>query len=127
MMRLSATSINTDVPNWNAVLRTTMTMRREQTNQPKEGCAVKIYLTAAIDNDSVSGNDGKDASATTAMMPVQQGCWHGHNNGKDASNRGNVLCNNQPAQRKDEMADKRSGMEDMMRSQRGYGNEGSFW
>jgi hypothetical protein len=89
---------------------TTTTMRREHNNQPKEGCAAKICLTAAIDNGSVGDNNGKDASATTAMMPVQQGRWHGHNNSKDASNRGNVLCNNQPAQRKDEKVDKRSGV-----------------
>jgi hypothetical protein len=74
--------------------RTTTTMRREHNNQPQEGCTVKICLTAVIDNGSVGSNDGKDASATMAVMPVQQGRWHGHNNGKDSSNRGNVLCNN---------------------------------
>jgi hypothetical protein len=94
-------------------------MCREYNNQLKEGCTVKICLTAAIDDGSVGGNDGKDASATMAMMPVQLGRWHGHNNGKDTSNRGNVLCNNQPAQQKDERADKRSGVEDMTRLQRG--------
>ena len=95
-------------------------MCREHNNQPKEGCAAKICLTVAIEDGSVGGNDGKDASATTAMMPVQQGHWHGHNNGEDAcNNRGNVLCNNQPAQRKDERADKRSGVEDMTCSRRG--------
>jgi hypothetical protein len=52
------------------ICHTTMTMRRERNNQPKEGCAVKICLTAAIDNGSVGGNNGKDASTTTAMMPV---------------------------------------------------------
>ncbi len=80
-----------------------------------------------MDDGSVGGNDGKDASAMTAMMPVQQGrwhghnngCWHGHNNGKDASNRGNVLGNNQPAQQKDKRVDKRSGVEDMTRLQWG--------
>jgi hypothetical protein len=76
------------------ICRTTTTMRREHNNQPKEGCAAKICLIAAIDDGSVGGNDGKDASATTAMMPVQRGRWHGHNNSEDASNRGNVLCNN---------------------------------
>jgi hypothetical protein len=76
------------------ICRTTRTMRREHNNQPKEGCAAKIFLTAAIDDGCVGGNDGKDASATTAMMPVRRGRWHGHNNGKDASNRGNVLCSN---------------------------------
>ncbi len=79
----------------------------------------KICLTAVIDNGNVGGNDGNDASPTTAMMPVQQGHWHGHNNGKDASNRGNVLCNNQPAQRKDKRANKRSDVEDMTHLQRG--------
>jgi hypothetical protein len=53
------------------ICRTTMPMRGEHNSQPKEGCAAKICLTAAIDNGSVGGNDGKDASATTAMMPVQ--------------------------------------------------------
>ncbi len=93
-------------------------MRREHNNQPKEGCTAKICLTAAIDDGSVGGNNGKDASATVAMMPVQRGRWHGHNNGEDTSNRGNVLCNNQPAQQKDERADKRSGVKDMMHLQR---------
>jgi hypothetical protein len=100
------------------ICRTTTTICREHNNQPKEGCAAKICLTAAIDSGSVGGNDGKDASATTAMMPVQQGCWHKHNNGKEASNRDNVLCNNQPAQQKDKRADKRSAVEDMMHLQR---------
>jgi hypothetical protein len=63
---------------------TTTAMRRENNNQPKEGCAAKMGLTGAMDDGSVSCNDGKDASATTAMMPVQQGHWHGQNNGKDA-------------------------------------------
>ncbi len=71
MMQLLASSIDTDVPNWNAVLCTTATMRHEHNNQPKEGCAAKICLTAAIDDGSVSGNNGKDASTTTVMMPVQ--------------------------------------------------------
>jgi hypothetical protein len=31
---------------------------------------------------SVCGNNGKDASATAAIMPVQQRHWHGYNNGK---------------------------------------------
>jgi hypothetical protein len=52
----------------------------------------KDFLTAVIDNGSVGGNDGKDASATTAMMPVRWGRWHGPNNNKDTSNRGNMLC-----------------------------------
>jgi hypothetical protein len=98
---------------------TTTTMRREHNNQPKKGCAAKICLTVAIDDGSVGGNDGNNASTTMAMMPVQRGHWHGHNNSKDASNRGNVLCNNQPAQLKVKRADKRSGVEDMTRSQRG--------
>ncbi len=55
-------------------------------------------MTVAMDN---SGNNGKDVSTTTAMMPVQRGRWHGHNNGKDTSNRGNVLGNIQLAQRKE--------------------------
>jgi hypothetical protein len=64
----------------------------EHNNQTKEGCAAETHLMVAIDNGSVGSDDGKDASAMTATMPVQ--CWHGHNNGKDASNRGNVLGNN---------------------------------
>jgi hypothetical protein len=55
------------------ICRTTTTMCHEHNNQPKEGCAAKICLTAAIDDSSVGGNDGKDASARTAMMPVQRG------------------------------------------------------
>jgi hypothetical protein len=101
------------------ICRTTMTMHCEHNNQPKEGCTAKICLTAAIDDGSVGGNDGKNASATMAMMPVRRGRWHGHNNGKDASNRGNVLCNNQPAQQKEKRADQRSGVEDMTRLRRG--------
>ena len=61
---------------------------------------------------------GKDASSTTATMPVQQGHWHGRNDGKDASNSGNVTSNNQPVQQKDERADKRSGSEDATRGDR---------
>jgi hypothetical protein len=91
-----------------------MTMRNKHNNQPKEGCAAKMHLMAAMYNGSVSSNDGKDASATMAMMPVQQGRWHGHNNGKDAGNRGNVLGNNQPAQLMDKRGDYMSGVEDMM-------------
>jgi hypothetical protein len=53
------------------ICQTTTLMRREHNNQPKEGCAAKISLTAAIYDGSVGGNDGKVASATTAMMPVQ--------------------------------------------------------
>ncbi len=94
-------------------------MHHEHNNQPKEECMAKICLTAAIDDGSVGGNNGKDASVTMAMMPVQRGRWHGHNNGKETSNRGNVLCNNQLAQQKDERADKRSGVEDMMCSRWG--------
>ena len=52
---------------------------------------------------------GKDAGAITVTMPVQQGRWHGCNDGKDASNRDNMTGNNQPAKQKDERADKRSG------------------
>jgi hypothetical protein len=81
-------------------------MHGKHNNQPKEGCAAKIRLMAAMDGGSVGGDDGKNASATTAMMPVQQGRWHGHNNSKDASKKGNILGNNQPAQRKDKRADK---------------------
>jgi hypothetical protein len=51
--------------------RTTTSMRCECNNQPKEGCAAKICLIVAIDDGSVGGNDGKDASATTVVMPVQ--------------------------------------------------------
>jgi hypothetical protein len=72
-----------------------------------------------MDDGSVSSIDCKDASAMMAMMPVQRGHWYGHNNGEDASNRGNELGNNRPVQQKDERADKRSGEEDMMRSQWG--------
>jgi hypothetical protein len=53
------------------ICRTTTTMRCEHNNQLKEGCTAKICLTAAIDGGSVSSNNGKDASATIAMMPVQ--------------------------------------------------------
>jgi hypothetical protein len=49
---------------------TTTTMCREHNNQPKEGGAAKICLTAAIDTGSVGGNDGKDDSAMTTMMSV---------------------------------------------------------
>jgi hypothetical protein len=101
------------------ICRTTTTMRCKHNNHLKEGCAAKICLTAAIDDGSVGGNDGKDASAMTVMMPMRRGHWHGHNNGEDTSNKGNVLCNNQPAQRKDKKADKRSGVEDMTHSRRG--------
>ncbi len=93
-------------------------MCREHNNQPKEGRAAKMNLMAAMDDGSVGGNNGKDASAMTAMMPMQQGRWYGHNNGKDASNKGNVIGNNQPAQQKDERVDKRSGVEDMRHLQR---------
>ena len=47
----------------------------------------------------------KDASAITVTTPVRRGGWHGRNDGKDASNRGNATGNNQPAQQKDERAD----------------------
>ena len=47
----------------------------------------------------------KDASAITVTTPVRRGGWHGRNDGKDASNRGNVTGNNQLAQQKDERAD----------------------
>ncbi len=60
----------------------------------------------------------KDASAITVTTPVQRGGWHRRKNGKDASNRGNVTGNNQPAQQKDERADKRSRSEDAMRGDR---------
>ncbi len=78
-----------------------------------------MRLMAAIEDSSRGGNDGKDASAMMAMMPVQQGSWNGHNNGKNASNRGKVLGNNQSAHQKDNRADKRSGVEDMMHSGQG--------
>ncbi len=94
-------------------------MHGKNNNQPKEGCAAKMHLMAMMNNGSVGSNDGKDASTTMAMMPVQQGHWHGHNNGKNASNRGNMLGNNQPAQQKDKRADKRSGVENMTCSQQG--------
>ncbi len=55
---------------------------------------------------------GKDASTTKAMMAVQQWYWHGHNDGKDAINRGNTTGNNQPVQQKDERADERSRADD---------------
>ena len=54
----------------------------------------------------------KDASAITVTTPVRRGGWRRCNDGKDASNRGNATGNNQPAQQKDERADKRSGSED---------------
>jgi len=57
----------------------------------------------------------KDARAITVKPPMQRGRWRGRNNGKDASNRGNVTGNNQPAQQKDERADKMSGSEDATR------------
>ncbi len=103
------------------IFHITTAMRGKHNNQPKEGCAAKIHLTVAMDNSSVSGKNGKDASATKAMMPVQQVLWHGHNNGKNANNRGNVLGNNQHAQQKDKRADKRSGLEDMTHLQWGIG------
>jgi hypothetical protein len=53
------------------ICRTTTAMRGEHNNQPKEGCTAKIHLTAAMDDGSVGGNDGKDASAMMVMMPVQ--------------------------------------------------------
>jgi hypothetical protein len=68
---------------------------------------------------------GKDASAITVTMPVQQGRWHGRNDGKDASNRDNTTGNNQPAQQKDERADKRSGSEDAMRGDRAGSGQGT--
>ena len=46
----------------------------------------------------------KDASAITVTTPVRRGGWHGRNDGKGASNRGNVTGNNQPAKQKDERA-----------------------
>jgi hypothetical protein len=54
----------------------------------------------------------KDASAITVTTPVRRGGWRRRNDGKDASNSGNATGNNQPAQQKDERADKRSGSED---------------
>ena len=60
----------------------------------------------------------KDASAITVTAPVRRGLWRGRNDGKDASNRGNATGNNQPAQQKDERADKRSGSEDATRGDR---------
>ena len=60
----------------------------------------------------------KDASTITVTTPVLRGRWHGRNNGKDASNRGNATGNNQPAQQKDERVDKRSGSEDATRGDR---------
>ena len=47
----------------------------------------------------------KDASAMTVTTPVRRGGWRRRNDGKDASNRGNVTGNNKPAQQKDERAD----------------------
>jgi hypothetical protein len=40
----------------------------------------------------------KDASTITVTPPVRRGGWHGRNDGKDTSNRGNATGNNQPAQ-----------------------------
>jgi hypothetical protein len=53
------------------ICHTTTTMCHEHNNQPKQGCAAKMRLAAGIDGGSVSNNNGKDASATTAMMPMQ--------------------------------------------------------
>jgi hypothetical protein len=55
-------------------------MRGKHNNQPNKGCTAKMHLMAAMDNSSVGSNNGKDASATTAMMPVRQVHWHGYNN-----------------------------------------------
>jgi hypothetical protein len=101
------------------ICRTTTAMHGKHDNQTKEGCAAKICKMAAVDGGSVGGNDGKDASTTAAMMPVQQERWNGHNNKEDASNRSNVLGNNQLAQQKDKRVDKRNGVEDMTRLQWG--------
>ena len=60
----------------------------------------------------------KDARAITVTTPMQRGSWRGRNDGKDASNRGNATGNNQPAQQKDERADKRSGSEDATQGDR---------
>jgi hypothetical protein len=46
-------------------------MRGKYNNQLKEGYTAKMHLMAAMDDGSVAGNDGKEASATMAMMPVQ--------------------------------------------------------
>jgi hypothetical protein len=43
---------------------------QQTNNQPKEGRAAKMHSTVVMDDGSVDGNDGKDASATTAIMPV---------------------------------------------------------
>ena len=72
-------------------------------------------MTAAFLAAVAAAAVSKDASATTAMMSVRRGRWRGRNDGKDASNRGNVTSNNQPAQQKDERVDKRSGLEDATR------------
>ena len=60
----------------------------------------------------------KDASAIMMTTPVRRGGWRRRNDGKDASNRGNATGNNQPAQQKDERADKRSGSEDATQGDR---------
>jgi hypothetical protein len=46
-------------------------MHSKHNNQPKEGRAVKMHLTVAMDDGSVGSNNGKDASAMMAMMTVQ--------------------------------------------------------
>jgi hypothetical protein len=68
-------------------------------------------------------------SATTATMPVKQGHWHGRNNNKDVSNRGNTTRKNQLAQQKDERADKRSGAKDATQGNRAadYTTRGGGW
>jgi hypothetical protein len=60
----------------------------------------------------------KDASTITVTTPVRRGGWRRRKDSKDASNRGNATGNNQPAQQKDERADKRSRSEDATRGDR---------
>ncbi len=54
------------------ICRTKMViMCSKHKKQPKEGCMAKIGLMAAMDDGSVGGNNGKDASTTMEMMPVR--------------------------------------------------------
>ncbi len=55
-----------------------------------DGCVWQWQWTTAVAVAAVSN----DASAITVTTPVQRGGWHGRNDGKDASNRGNATGNN---------------------------------
>jgi hypothetical protein len=53
------------------ICRTTMAICSKHNNQTKEGYMAMICLMAAMDDGSVGGNNFKNSSAMTAMMPVQ--------------------------------------------------------